>query len=112
MRECLSCHFIMADDCPICPKCGADLGRQSDGTTRIIDLGHRSMIVNDAVNQLRRILADSPRHDHQHLLVITGRGRIRDAVDAVLGVARHSGQIVSYARQAGNPGAFMVRLKP
>ena len=112
MRECLSCHFILADEIPICPKCGADVGRQSDGSTRVVDLGHRGMTVDEAVRQLRQILADSPRHDHQHLLVITGRGRIRDAVDAVLGIARRDNIIVSYTRQAHNPGAFAVRIKP
>lgn len=112
MRECLGCHFMLIDDTRICPKCGADVGRQSDGSTQVVDLGHRGMMVDEAVGRLRRILAACPQHDHQYLLVITGRGRIRDAVDAVLAVACRDAHIVSYARQPNNPGAFMVRVKP
>jgi|TARA_B110000116_G_C16635398_1_gene490333 triosephosphate isomerase len=112
MRECLECGFIVDEpEVRDCPKCDAVLGKQTDGSTQTIDIGHDHETVNDAVEKLRMAVNQHRKGTTQKLRVVVGGGVIREKIVTTLNQMRARGRIKSYQFEKGNSGAYMVRLK-
>jgi hypothetical protein len=109
--RCLQCGFPLDDDVRRCPKCDAEVRKQTDGSRRTIDVAHREETVAEALEKLRAAIHDHRAGRTQTLRVVVGQGLIRDAVTAELESLRRRRVIVSYAFEPKNRGALLVKLK-
>jgi hypothetical protein len=111
MRECLNCSFPAPDGARHCPKCDAELGRQSDGSTATVDIGHHRETVEQALAKLRAAVAHHAHRPTRCLRVIVGGGKIGDAVRAALTGLQAQRVIRRFDFEGHNRGAFLVQLK-
>jgi len=110
VRECLDCGMVVGDG-SICPKCDADLDRQHDGSTRVVDIAHHGETVDEAMAKLRREIHEAHLRPAQFLRLVIGTGLIREAALAELSFFERRRSIVGFRQEEGNRGAARIRLK-
>ncbi len=110
-RECLECGFITTTGEDICKKCDAVLSAQTDGSTAKIDIAHQNETVDQATRKLSAAIKKQMAGYTRTLVVVTGRGRIKDAVWPQLESMAHAGMIISVEEEPHNPGALLVALR-
>lgn len=111
MRECLRCSFPVTPGLSRCPKCDADLARQTDGSTATIDIAHHRETIEIAIRKLDQAISHHRSALTQTLRVVVGRGRIGAATASHLRRLELTGEIESFGFEPGNPGAILVQLK-
>lgn len=118
-RDCLMCgmpHAVPRVDIrdrqqqPICDKCDSPLFEASDGSTEVVDIAHQHETVAEALSKFEEALQYcwSAQYTRQ-LRVITGGGRIRDALLADVNYLQHQGTILDVRSE--NRGAIVVTLR-
>jgi hypothetical protein len=108
--ECLECGFFAKPGETVCRKCDAKLFEQSHGNTVTIDIAHHGETVVVATGKLERAIKKHRELRTGTLVVVTGMGAIREAVEALLRSAKAGGRIGSFRQEPWNPGAFLVGL--
>ncbi|MDZ7686745.1 MAG: Smr/MutS family protein [Gammaproteobacteria bacterium] len=102
---------MRVDGGAICPKCDADLDRQHDGSTRVVDIAHHGETVEEAMAALRREIDGAHLRPAQFLRLVVGTGLIGEAALAELSFHEGRRNIGGFRQEPGNRGAILVRLK-
>lgn len=118
-RDCLVCgmpHSLPLMDIrdrqqqPVCAKCDSPLFEPSDGSTDVIDIAHQHETVAEALGKFEQALQYCWCYQYcRQLRLITGGGRIRDAVLAELNFLLRQGTVLDV--QSENRGAVKVVLR-
>lgn len=118
-RDCLVCgmpHALSRPDIrdrhrqPVCDKCDSPLFEASDGSTEVIDIAHQHETVAEALVKFEEALQFCwGLHYTQQLRVITGGGRIRDALLAELNFLQQRGTVLEVYSE--NRGAVLVAIR-
>lgn len=118
-RDCLVCgmpHFLAPADIrdreqqPVCEKCDSPLFEASDGSTEVVDIAHQHETVAEALEKFELALQDCWCYQYcRQLRLITGGGRIRDAVLAELNYLHRQGTVLDVHSE--NRGAVIVVIR-
>ncbi len=111
LKTCLDCGMEVGLNTANCPKCDAEIAKQTDGSIFRCDIAHNRETIPQALAKLSAVL-DAARLEHvQGIRVIVGRGLIRDEVMRQLSWLKHSGEIMGFDHDNGNTGAFLVTIR-
>jgi DNA-nicking Smr family endonuclease len=110
-RECLECGMAVPASEQVCPKCDADLYRQSDGSVMTVDIAHHGQAVSEALAQLDALLEDARSGYEQSVRLIVGGGVINEEVMARLWLYKRDGKVKSFDYEGSNRGAVLVVIR-
>lgn len=118
-RDCLVCgmpHALSLPDIrdrqrqPVCEKCDSPLFETTDGSTEVIDIAHQHETIAEALVKFEDALQHCWRFLYtRQLRVITGGGRIRDALLAELNFLQQQGTVLNVFSE--NRGAVLVVIR-
>lgn len=118
-RVCLACgmpHAVSRVDIrdrqrqPVCDKCDSPLFEVSDGSTEVVDIAHQHETVVEALVKFEEAMQFCWGQQYtRQLRVITGGGRIRDALLGEVNYLHHQGTLLDVRSE--NRGAVMLTLR-
>lgn len=111
VRDCLDCGMRLRVDMPVCPKCDAVTGLQTDGSVLHHDIAHQHETVPIALQKMAKVLEEGRMGHACAVRLVVGRGLIREEVMRQLGWLALRGEILDFDHDAGNSGALLVTLR-